>query len=104
MLQRNQCMIKNEALEYARSPIIFALAVTFVFVIGGLIWAIFAPLASAAHAHDVVDQVLSEVLKGIEHISISLTTALDKVFVAEELLKGILIGAPIAGIVNQISK
>ena len=99
MLQRNQCMIKNEALEYARSPIIFALAVTFVFVIGGLIWAIFAPLASAAHAHDVVDQVLSEVLKGIEHISISLTTALDK-----ELLKGILIGAPIAGFVNQISK
>ena len=42
------------------------------------------------------------VLKEIEHISISLTTALDKVVVAEELLKGISIRAPIAGLVNQI--
>ena len=37
------------------------------------------------------------VLKEIEHISISLTTALDKVVVAEERLEGIFIRAPIAG-------
>ena len=51
---------KNEALEYARLPIIFGLAVTFGFVVGGLIWAIFVPLASAAHAHGVV---ISQVAK-----------------------------------------
>ena len=51
---------KNEALEYARSPMIFGLAITFVFGIGGLIWAIFVPLASAAHAHGVV---ISQVAK-----------------------------------------
>ena len=51
---------RNEALEYAKWPIIFGLAVTFVFVIGGLIWAMFAPLASAAHAHGVV---ISQVAK-----------------------------------------
>ena len=50
---------KKEALEYARLPI-FRLAITFVFVIGGLIWAMFAPLASAAHAHGVV---ISQVAK-----------------------------------------
>ena len=32
----------------------------FLFVIGGLIWAIFVPLASAAHAHGVV---ISQVAK-----------------------------------------
>ena len=50
------------------------------------------------------DKILSEVLKEIEHICISLTTALDTVVVAEELLKGIFFRAPIAGFVNQISK
>ena len=49
-------------------------------------------------------KVLSKVLKEIENISISLTTAIDKVVVAEELLKGISIRATIAGVVNQIGK
>ena len=60
MLQRSTCIIKNEALEYARLPIIFVCAVTFVFVMGGLIWSFFVPLASAAHAHGVV---ISQVAK-----------------------------------------
>ena len=51
---------KNEALEYARLPTIFGLAIIFVFVVGGLIWAIFVPLASAVHAHGVV---ISQVAK-----------------------------------------
>ena len=51
---------KDEALEYARLHIVFGLAVICVFVIGGLIWAIFVPLASAAHAHGVV---ISQVAK-----------------------------------------
>ena len=48
------------------------------------------------------NKVLSEVLKEIDNIIISLTTALDKVVVAEQLLNGISIRAPIAGVVNQI--
>ena len=50
------------------------------------------------------NNVLSEVLKKKDNISISLITALDKVVVAEELLKGLYIRVPIADFENQINR
>ena len=50
------------------------------------------------------NKVLSEVLDKKDNITISLITALDKVVVAEELLKGLYIRVPIADFENQIKR
>ena len=50
------------------------------------------------------NKVLSEVLDKKDNITISLITALDKVVVAEELLKGLYIRVPIADFENQINR